>query len=97
MDLRRNPKEHSEVQDMDDDFTNGHQIDTLSVAERRIEELEVKLSFTEDNIEVLSQRIYQQQLIIDHLIQEIDELRQQALSHIPGETHSLREEIPPHY
>jgi SlyX protein len=62
----------------------------------RLNNLETKLSFTEDLVDELNQMIYKQQQLIEFLHQEIkglkDQLNSQAL-----ETRSLRDEIPPHY
>jgi SlyX protein len=65
--------------------------------EARITELEIKLSFAEDTVEVLNAAVFRQQQQIDSLVQEIRMLRQQVQSSQPGEQRSLRDEIPPHY
>lgn len=64
--------------------------------ESRIAELEAKLSFAEDQIEALNLAVYRQQGQLDRLLAEVRELRKQAAA-APGEPHSLRDEIPPHY
>ncbi len=65
--------------------------------EERINNLEVKLSFTEDLVDELNQTIYKQQQQIDVLINEVKALKVQMASQQPSGGHSLRDEIPPHY
>ncbi len=65
--------------------------------EDRINELEIKLSYTEDLLEELNRIVYRQQQQIDLLATEIRNLREQARHTEPGEARSLRDEIPPHY
>lgn len=65
--------------------------------ERRLTELEIKASFTEDLLDQLNQIIVSQQRQIDLLVREIGRLSQQsAPSDGPG-ARSLRDELPPHY
>jgi SlyX protein len=45
--------------------------------DKRLMDLEVKASFTEDLVEQLNQTIFQQQQQIDALIREVSQLRQQ--------------------
>ena len=66
-------------------------------ANRRITELEVKLSFSEDLLEQLNKTVYRQQQMIDAILLELRTVRQQVHSAIPDEQRSLRDEIPPHY
>lgn len=63
--------------------------------ERRIEDLEVKASFTDDLLDQLNITIYRQQEQIDRLIQQLTQLRQQ-MPEGGGALHSS-EEMPPHY
>ncbi len=65
--------------------------------EARLNELEVKLGFTEDLVESLNQTVFRQQRQIDVLIEAVRQLRDQAQSAEPAEFRSLRDEIPPHY
>ncbi len=65
--------------------------------ESRITELEIKISFNEDQIEELNKIIYQQQRQIELLAAELRNLRDQVNSARPLEGRSLRDEIPPHY
>jgi len=65
--------------------------------ESRITELEIKISFNEDQIEELNKIIYQQQRQIELLAAELRNLREQFNNAQPQERRSLRDEIPPHY
>ncbi len=63
----------------------------------RITELEIKISYAEDMIDELNRVVFRQQQQIDLLVGEIKALREQAQDAAPGERHSLRDELPPHY
>ena len=65
--------------------------------DKRLMDLEIKASFTEDLVEQLNQTIFQQQQQIDALIREISQLRQQTPDGGTGGFRSLRDELPPHY
>jgi SlyX protein len=65
--------------------------------ESRLTELEVKLSFAEDQIEALNRTVYLQQQQIEQLQEQIRALRQELQATQPGEARSLRDELPPHY
>lgn len=65
--------------------------------EERLTELEIKISFSEDQIEELNKLIYQQQRQIELLASELRKLRDQMENPMPQEQRSLRDEIPPHY
>lgn len=65
---------------------------------RRLTDLEIKTSFQEDLLEQLNQVIYQQQLKIDQLAEELTRLRLQMQDNASTPTfRSLRDELPPHY
>lgn len=64
--------------------------------EDRIANLEVKISFLEDQMDELNRTVFRQQQHIDQLVSEVVVLREQLRS-APGEPRSLRDEIPPHY
>lgn len=66
-------------------------------AERRIEELELKLSYSEDLLDTLNTAVFRQQQQIDLLQEQLRMLRQQFNDSMPAEQGSLRDEIPPHY
>jgi len=65
--------------------------------DKRLTELEIKLSFTEDLVDTLNQVVARQQQQIDLLMQEITHLRQQSSDGGAGSFRSLRDELPPHY
>ena len=66
--------------------------------ESRLTELEIKISFTEDQLEELNKVVYRQQQQIDLLIGEVRSLRDQVVNNNqPQEQRNLRDEIPPHY
>ena len=65
--------------------------------ESRLEEIEAKLSLTEDLLDELNKTVYRQQTQIDQLKNELAALRDQVRTDMPGESQGPREEIPPHY
>lgn len=65
--------------------------------DKRLMDLEIKASFTEDLVEQLNQTIFQQQQQIDALIREVSQLRLQTAEGGTGGFRSLRDELPPHY
>ena len=65
--------------------------------EKRLTDLEVKASFTEDLVDHLNQIVARQQLHIDRLLQEVNRLREQGSSADSESFRSLRDELPPHY
>ncbi|MBT9590202.1 MAG: SlyX family protein [Thiobacillus sp.] len=65
--------------------------------EARLNELEAKLVFAEDLIETLNQTVIRQQGQLDSLQQQMRLLHQQLQDARPDETHTLRDELPPHY
>ncbi len=71
--------------------------ESRTAMEDRINELEIKLSYTEDLLDELNRTVYRQQQQIDLLVNEIRSLRDQVRQAEPGEARSLRDEIPPHY
>ena len=46
--------------------------------EHRLDELEIKASFTEDLLDQLNETIVRQQKLIEHLARELADLRQQV-------------------
>jgi SlyX protein len=66
-------------------------------AERRIEDMEVKLAYAEDLLDTLNTTVFRQQQQIDLLQEQLRMLRQQFSDSLPGEPGNLRDEIPPHY
>lgn len=67
------------------------------MTEARLTELETKLAFAEDLIETLNQTVFRQQEQLDSLQQQLRLLHQRMQESRPDETHSPRDEIPPHY
>jgi SlyX protein len=65
--------------------------------DKRLTDLEIKASFTEDMVDELNQAIVRQQLQIDLLLRELGQLRQQGEDAAAGGFRSLRDELPPHY
>jgi SlyX protein len=66
--------------------------------ERRLTELEIKASFSEDTVELLNQVIIRQQQQIDSLTQDVVHLRAQLpAGDGGGGARNLRDELPPHY
>jgi SlyX protein len=66
-------------------------------AERRIEDLELRLLEAEDLLDTLNTTVFRQQQQIDLLQEQLRMLRQQFNETTPGEPLSLRDELPPHY
>jgi len=64
--------------------------------DRRLEALEIKVSYTEDLLEQLNMTIYRQQQRIDGLVHQLTELRQQTPDDAVGHR-TARDELPPHY
>jgi SlyX protein len=69
----------------------------LEIVHSAIEELEAKITLTEDLLDTLNRTVYDQQRQIDELRQEVRALRRQILEMAPAETVSPGNEIPPHY
>lgn len=65
--------------------------------EIRLTELEVKLSFAEDQIDALNRTVYLQQQQIEQLQLAIRTLREELQAAQPNEARTLRDELPPHY
>ncbi len=62
--------------------------------ERRLTDLEVKLSFAEDLVEQLNDTVFRQQQAIDMLVREVMTLRAQPQA---GPVQRVPDERPPHY
>ena len=65
--------------------------------DRRLTELEIKASFTEDLFEQLNQVVIRQQQQIDTLVREVERLRQQILDAGRGGLSRAGDDLPPHY
>ncbi len=68
-----------------------------NLMEKRLTDLEIKISFAEEQIDALNKLVYQQQRQIEWLAGELQQLRSRAEQSATGEWRSLRDEIPPHY
>ena len=67
------------------------------MTEDRINNLEIKLSFTEDLIDQLNQTIYKQQQQIEFLYRELKSIKEQSSNGDGAGISSPKDEIPPHY
>jgi SlyX protein len=65
--------------------------------EERLNEIEAKLAFAEDLVETLNQTVIRQQEQIDLMQQQLRLLHQQLQQVMPDESHTLHDEVPPHY
>ncbi len=65
--------------------------------ERRLTDLEVKASYTEDMLDQLNQVIVRQQGELDRLLRQLSELRERRPAADDVAFRSLRDELPPHY
>lgn len=66
--------------------------------QERIEQLEMKVAFQEDNIETLNQEIFEQQRRIQQLIEQVALLAVKLKESEPNQLASEKEEMrPPHY
>ncbi len=72
-------------------------MDHDSNVDKRLTNLEIQLSLTEDLAERLNDVVVRQQAQIDLLIREVARLEEKAQAGDNGGFRSLRDEIPPHY
>ena len=75
-------------------------IDTMDVTaiEKRLTDLEIKASFTEDLVDSLNQVIVRQQQDIEHLQHRLGMLIEQVESaSTASPARNLLDEVPPHY
>lgn len=68
-----------------------------NTTEQRLTDLEIKASFTEDQLDQLDRVIVRQQQQIDLLVREISSLRERDADLGAGVTRNLRDELPPHF
>ncbi|MDN2663339.1 SlyX family protein [Psychromonas sp. 14N.309.X.WAT.B.A12] len=69
-----------------------------SELEERIEQLEMKVAFQEDNIDTLNQEIFEQQRRTQQLIEQVALLAVKLKESQPNQLASEKEEMrPPHY
>ena len=72
-------------------------MDTAQDTERRLTDLEIKASFSEDTLDSLNEVLVRQQQQIDRLIRELSDLRSHREAADMGVPRSPRDELPPHY
>ena len=65
--------------------------------DRRLTELEIKASFSEDLLDQLNLVIVSQQAMLDMLIREVKQLREQQPDGVAGGALRLMDDLPPHY
>ena len=66
--------------------------------EKRLDEVETKLAFSEDALDKLNEVVIQQQRLIDGLVAQLAELKQRVPEgRDDAPFRSLRDELPPHY
>lgn len=70
--------------------------------EDRLTELEIKMTLTEDLVDVLNRTVYRQEQKLELLQQQLRHLHQQMMQSAAessefAEPRNLRDEIPPHY
>ena len=65
--------------------------------DKRLTDLEVKLTLADDMLDQLSQTVFRQQEQIELLAREISVLRRQSSQEVTTQLPSLRDELPPHY
>jgi SlyX protein len=68
--------------------------------DRRLTDLEIKASYSDDLLDELNKLVAKQQTQIDSLLRELSMLRRQAHGGDAvdaGSTRNLRDELPPHY
>jgi len=70
--------------------------DAHDATDKRLTDLEVKLSFTEDLVDHLNDLVTRQQEQIDLLMREVGKLKDRAPD-TGGQGRDPREDIPPHY
>lgn len=76
---------------------NENTPDATATLQSRVTELEIKLTYAEEQLEALNMTIYRQDQRLELLQLELNALRQQMQANLPGEARSLRDELPPHY
>ena len=69
----------------------------LHAIEQRLEQLEIKASYSDDLLDTLNTLVAQQQRHIDLLLREMQWMRQQTADNQSGAFRSLRDDLPPHY
>ena len=81
----------------DSNVSSNTRMNPTQDVERRLTELEIKASFTEDLVDHLNDVILRQQAQIDLLIREVGQLKQRAPERGTDGPRDPRDELPPHY
>ncbi|WP_439605777.1 SlyX family protein [Hydrogenophaga sp.] len=68
-----------------------------TATERRLTELEIKVSYADDLLDTLNQLVARQQEQIELLLREVSRLRQRGEPAAAPAAHNPRDELPPHY
>ena len=72
-------------------------MDHAQYIDKRLTDLEIKASFTDDMLDEINQTLYRQQQQIEHLTQELKTLREQSADTDGLGVRSLHDDLPPHY
>ena len=78
-------------------FHNAGMPQTNDDTDKRLTDLEVKASFSEDLLDHLNDLVTRQQAQIDLLIREVGKLKDRAPDTGGGAARDPREDVPPHY
>ena len=65
--------------------------------DKRLTDLEVKASFSEDLLDHLNDLVTRQRAQIELLVREVGKLKERAPDTGQGESRDAREDVPPHY
>lgn len=72
-------------------------MENIDATQSRLTELEIKVSYTEHQLDQLDTVVIRQQQQIDALIAELQRLRAASQTDTQAGTTNLRDELPPHY
>lgn len=72
-------------------------ISSITAAEQRLTDLEIKVTYTEDLVDQLEQIIVRQQQQIELLFRQVAQLQQPATDGGLAPARNLRDELPPHF
>ena len=78
-------------------LVSNRDMDAEQEIDKRLTELEIKASFSEDLLDQLNQVIVRQQQQIDLLMREVGQLRQQLPEAGTGQQARTGDDLPPHY
>ena len=79
------------------DVMSNSAMDHAEHIDKRLNDLEIKASFTDDLLDEINQTLYRQQQQIDQLTRELLTLREQSADTGGQSARSLHDELPPHY